>query len=1083
MPLPRIAPEELERLKRDVSVQRLAEARGIKLQPHGKDLLGLCPFHEDHEPSLVITPSLNLWNCLGACGTGGTAIDWVMKAEGVSFRHAVEILREGAIPQGTITGRVTKTATVPKLPSPVSLSAEDRELMHQVVNYYHETLKKTPEGLAYLEKRGLRNSEMIDRFKIGYANRTLGLRLPDSNRQAGAAIRERLQKIGLYRDTGREHFCGAVVFPIMDENGDVVGIYGRKTCHKLTTGLPYHMYLPGPHHGVFNLEALKASKDIILCEAVIDALTFWCAGFRNVTTSYGVNGFTPDLWEAFRKYGVERVYIAYDRDQAGDNAAKKLSERLIAEGYECFRILFPRNMDANDFALKTQPAPKALDLVFRNAVWLGKGKSRGTFPGTDFPEQKEATRVSDSPEIPEESTAATKGEKLSEKIPDRAAADRPLPEEPKKPEMPFQPAKEEKPIFPLAAKKTPAEPDKPEPGGGLSPRHAPVSPGTGPVTEIREEEIIIVLDDRRWRVRGLQKNMSYDQLKVNILVSRGETFFVDTFDLYSARSRAAFLKQASDELRLKEDLVRIDLGKVLMKLEELQDQQIKKALEPKEKEVAISPEDRKQAMELLTSPKLLERILGDFEKCGVVGEETNKLVGYLAAVSRKLENPLAVIIQSSSAAGKTSLMEAVLALMPDEERVKYSAMTGQSLFYMGETSLKHKILAIVEEEGAERASYAIKLLQSEGELTIASTGKEPSTGKLVTHEYHVEGPVMIFVTTTSIEIDDELQNRCIVLTVNESREQTRAIHKLQRQLETLEGLLQLRERDYLYKIHGNAQRLLKPILVANPYAEHLTFLDDATRTRRDNKKYLTLIRSIALLHQFQRVQKTTVVRGAPEPFIEVTFEDIELANKLADEVLGRSLDELPPQTRRMLLLIEEMVLAGCERVGVAREYFRFTQREVREHTGFGNTQVKTHLRRLEDLEYIIAHRQLRGQTFSYELAYDGKGKDGKPFFHGLIDVGALRKKCGYDTNRSEENIDRSASGRPQVMPLSGHGRDEKKAGDKEITGVSEETPKNGPKSKDMAGDENATSYLQGRHKEVFPLAAKKEKGNGSGEPV
>ena len=117
----------------------------------------------------------------------------------------------------------------------------------------------------------------------------------------------------------------------------------------------------------------------------------------------------------------------------------------------------------------------------------------------------------------------------------------------------------------------------------------------------------------------------------------------------------------------------------------------------------------------------------------MVGEETNKQVAYLAAVSRLLDAPLAVILQSSSAAGKSSLMEAVLALMPEEQRVQYSAMTGQSLFYMGETDLKNKILAIVEEEGAQRAAYALKLLQSEGVLTIASTGKDPATGKLVTH--------------------------------------------------------------------------------------------------------------------------------------------------------------------------------------------------------------------------------------------------------------------------------------------------------------------------------------------------------------
>ena len=127
----------------------------------------------------------------------------------------------------------------------------------------------------------------------------------------------------------------------------------------------------------------------------------------------------------------------------------------------------------------------------------------------------------------------------------------------------------------------------------------------------------------------------------------------------------------------------------------------------------------------MRDPHLLDRILTDFEHCGVVGEETNKLVSYLAVTSRLLEAPLAILVQSSSAAGKSALMEAVLALLPEEQRVQYSAMTGQSLFYMGETDLKHKVLAIVEEEGALRAAYALKLLQSEGVLTIAAREKMP----------------------------------------------------------------------------------------------------------------------------------------------------------------------------------------------------------------------------------------------------------------------------------------------------------------------------------------------------------------------
>ena len=159
---------------------------------------------------------------------------------------------------------------------------------------------------------------------------------------------------------------------------------------------------------------------------------------------------------------------------------------------------------------------------------------------------------------------------------------------------------------------------------------------------------------------------------------------------------------------------------------------------------------------------------------------------------------------------------------------------------------------MVEEAGAEKASYALKLLQSEGELTIASTGKDPATGKMVTQEYHVEGPVMIFLTTTAIDLDEELQNRCLTLTVDESAEQTGRIHRVQRERRTLAGLMAREERKALLKTLRNAQRLLQPVEVLNPYAPALTFTTGRTRNRRDHEKYLTLIDAIALLHQHQR---------------------------------------------------------------------------------------------------------------------------------------------------------------------------------------------------------------------------------------
>jgi DNA primase len=180
-------------------------------------------------------------------------------------------------------------------------------------------------------------------------------------------------ELGLLRQTGHEALNGCLIIPIFDEAGQVTEMYGRKIGKAFHQGTPLHLYLPGPHRGVFNVEALAASKSIILCEALIDALSFWCAGFENVTASYGIEGFTRDHWEAFERYGTERVYLAYDRDDAGERAAAVLSKRLLAKGIQCFRVQFPKGMDANDYACQVRPARKSLGLVLDKAVWMGTG--------------------------------------------------------------------------------------------------------------------------------------------------------------------------------------------------------------------------------------------------------------------------------------------------------------------------------------------------------------------------------------------------------------------------------------------------------------------------------------------------------------------------------------------------------------------------------------------------------------------------------------------------------------------------------------------------------------------------------------
>jgi DNA primase catalytic core len=935
--MPMIPEDELDRIKRETDLAAVIRSRGVELKPQGGDLVGLCPFHDDHDPSMRVTPGKGLWRCM-SCGATGNVIQFVQRFDGVSFRHAYELLKTGKLSalSGPSTGAPIKKSTVPRLKSPLAPDADDQATLRQVLDYYHERLKENPAALAYLAKRGIKNEEAIAAFKIGFVDRTLGLRLPHNNRKEGAAIRERLTRLGLLRDTGHEHLRGRLVFPVVTETGEIGTVYGRAIDEKGKHDR--HLFLPGPQRGVFNASALR-SPEVIVTEGIIDALTFWCAGFKYVTTGYSAKALPDELLDALLTAKVQRVFIAFDRDEAGDKGADEVAAQLMAHGIECRRVLFPHGQDANEYATKVTPSEKSLGVLLNAAAWMGKGK------------------VS-SPVAPAPSSLAAKAAVL-------AAPVAPAPEV--KP-TPNEAAKEEKTALVASA------------------AHSLAQNG---------EHWFLTLDGREYRVGGLDKTLGTDALKITLRLKAGERFHLDSLDLAKDGERRRFIERAAEETALHADLLKRDVGRLLLAVEQTQ-AELARPAETVTPAVMLTETERTEALTWLKASDLIGRLRVAFRSAGIIGEENNVLLAYLAGVSRKLERPLAIIVQSASAAGKTTLMDAVLAFFPEEERVKYSAMTGQSLYYLGETNLKHKILAIVEEAGAEKASYALKLLQSEGELTIASTGKDPQTGRMETQEYHVEGPVMIMLTTTAIDLDEELQNRCLTLAVDESPEQTARIHTLQRERRTLAGLVAKTERAELLRVLKNAQRLLAPVEVLNPFAPALTFPSGRTRNRRDHEKYLTLIDSIALLHQHQRTRGRHEAGGAAGKtieYVQVTLDDIALANELAPEVLGRSLDELPPQTRRLLDHIKALVRSRTESTS-AKLAATFSRRELREACGWSLTQVRVHLERLIELEYIELRHGRLGSSFVYELMADPEAPEAVAHI-GLIDVEQLRKKYEY----------------------------------------------------------------------------------------
>lgn len=477
------------------------------------------------------------------------------------------------------------------------------------------------------------------------------------------------------------------------------------------------------------------------------------------------------------------------------------------------------------------------------------------------------------------------------------------------------------------------------------------------------DHVLVRRGDHDYKIRGLDKNMSSLTLRVNIQAARRDMLHLDSIDLMRSAARAAFIKATALELHCQEETIKKDLGLVLLHLDDLRNRQIEAAKATRAPLPQMPPDEARDALDLLRDPNLIGRIVRDLEHCGMVGEAFNKLAAYLAIVSRKLASPLAILVQSSSSAGKSTLMDTILAMAPPEDVIQLSNLTSQALYYLPPDALRHKTLAICEDQGLAEAAYALKLLQSDGRLTHATVAKAVD-GRAVTQFHCVEGPVQLFLTSTSQTIDEELLNRCLVLAVDESREQTHAIQQLQRLLQSRSGLEKRRAASGLQALHRNAQRLLRPLVVTNDLDATLPFPCERTRHRRDHAKYLSLIQAIALLHQNQR---TLHVDESGTESIAVEPSDIALANRLIDKLLKQSNNELPPQSQRCLESLQGFVQSHCQRDRLTPPEFRFTRRSFREQSGWTDNQLRVHFQRLIDLEFLRVHRGRQGCTYLYEL--------------------------------------------------------------------------------------------------------------------
>jgi len=768
--------EEFEKdtLKGKVDIVDLFVEFGIKLKQKGKSYIGLCPWHEDKNPSLSVDSDKGLYNCFG-CGESGDVFTLVEKMKGYGFKQALEFLNRRAGSQvikekpEQAGGQTASVATVFK-----KETAHSSYTLSDITDYYHKKLYEKKQALKFLEKRGLTNKELYTRFKLGFADGSLLNVCTNGQKDA-------LKALGIVRDKGAEHFTGCITFPILDEQEQTASMYGRSIEGST------HLYLPGPHKGVFNLKASKVYDEIIVTESIIDALSLIQFGIENVQASYGTNGFTEEHIKLLKDNLVKTIVIGFDADEAGKTAAEKLRTKLLEHDFKVKIISPPAEKDWNEYLVKGSSKEEMLSLI------------------------------------------------------DQAEAEQ-------KQKQPFNVSKQ------------------------------------GNVYEF-------CIDELTYRVIGV-KEIFVQDLKVTIKAAYGKESFYDRLDLYSARSRTSYSSNLGGLFRVEPTRIERDLVKILEHLEDVRD----KALHTEVKEKELTPEEQAKGCALLQSKDIYSHIVADMETLGYVGEEVNKKLTYLVAVSRLLPKPLSVYIQAGASSGKSYLLETLRKLLPSECVKALTSFSDQALNYLKGEDFEDKVFMVGEAIHNEVVEAQVRQMQSENELSRLVTLKDPKTGELESREIRHKVRIAFMMSSTALYLNPENASRCLVLHVDESAEQTERVLQKQRHKRTFKGYMEETHTiPEIIKKHRAAQSLMQKVPVFNPFAPHLTFPKVRTTMRRAQEQFLSLIDASCLLRQLQKkhVTKKDPTTGKTIEGIECDIEDYSIAYVLFTKgVLGTHYSDL-----------------------------------------------------------------------------------------------------------------------------------------------------------------------------------------------
>ena len=366
-----------------------------------------------------------------------------------------------------------------------------------------------------------------------------------------------------------------------------------------------------------------------------------------------------------------------------------------------------------------------------------------------------------------------------------------------------------------------------------------------------------------------------------------------SLDLYNETQTDKLIKNIAERFTLSTTYIHKAIGHLINIVEDYRLTEIDNSkLKALNQKYILSKEEEQEATAFLKQQQLLKITNDCIGKSGVIGEETNRLIMYLVFTSRKTNRPLHIISFGSSGVGKSHLQEKVGELIPKEDKIELTSVSGNAFYYYGDDDLGHKLILIEDYDGVFAALYPIRELQSKQKISKTITIRDRNGNQRTLH-LTVKGPVSIGGCTTSEHIYEDNANRSFLIYLDETEAQDERIMDYQRKLSA--GKIDVTEQQKIQKLLQNVQRVLQPITVKNPFAEKLIIPKEVFKPRRTNAHYIAFIEAVTFYKQYQREHKVDKETG--EIFIETTLEDIAEANELMKNILLKKSDELGYATR------------------------------------------------------------------------------------------------------------------------------------------------------------------------------------------